>query len=276
MTVYYKWLLPNYVSAVQKKVWPVAVGEWTPKESPILCRSGWHGVEEKHVLNHLPLRIGAELWEVEAKGEVIHSDDKFAAEQMRLLWKVGVTTNANLRLFACDVAEDVLPYFEKVLPNDRRPHEAIAVARRFANGHATAQERAAAGDAAWDAARAAAGDAAWDAAGAAAWSAARAAAWDAARAAARDAARDAAWDAAGAAAGAAAWDAAGAAAWSAAGDAAWAAAWAAARDAAWSAAWDAARAAAGDAAWDAAWDAARAAAWAKYSNWLVVRIESGY
>jgi hypothetical protein len=92
-----------------------------------------------------------------------------------------------------------------------------------------------------DAARAAAGDAARDAA----------------RAAARAAARDAAWDAAG--------DAARAAARAAAGDAAWDAARAAARAAAGDAAWDAARAAAGDAAWDAAgaaaWDAARAAAW---------------
>ncbi len=63
-----------------------------------------------------------------------------------------------------------------------------------------AAARAAAWDAAWDAARAAARDAAWDAARAAAWAAARAAArdaawaaaWDAARAAARDAALDAA------------------------------------------------------------------------------------
>jgi hypothetical protein len=62
--------------------------------------------------------------------------------------------------------------------------------------------------------------AAWDAARAAAWDAARAAAWDAARAAAWDAAWTAAWDAARAAA----WDAARAAAWDAARAAAWAAA----------------------------------------------------
>ena len=41
---------------------------------------------------------------------------------------------------------------------------------------------------------------------------------------------------------------------------------------AWAAARDGARAAAGD----AAWDAARDAAGARYSNWLVVRLESGY
>jgi hypothetical protein len=128
------------------------------------------------------------------------------------------------RLMAADFAEAVLPIFERELPNDMRPRQAIQAARYFAVGRIGAAARAAAGAAAgaaaWDAARAAAGAAAWDAARAAAG----AAAWDAARA--------AAWDAAGAAAGAAAWDAAGAAAG------------AAARAAAWDAAWDAAGAAA--------------------------------
>ena len=129
------------------------------------------------------------------------------------LWAISHTQNGRgdklVRLFACDCAERALPIFEKTSPNDTRPRDCIAVARRFANGEATDQERAAAG--------AAAGAAARDAAGAAA----------------RDAARDAAW----AAAGAAAWDAAWAAAWA----AAWDAAWAAAGAAAWAAAGDAAR-----------------------------------
>ena len=113
------------------------------------------------------------------------------------LWAISHTQNGRgdklVRLFACDCAERALPIFEKASPNDTRPRDCIAVARRFANGEATDQERAAARDAAW----AAAGDAAWDAAGAAARAAAWAAAWDAARAAARaaawDAARAAAW-----------------------------------------------------------------------------------
>ena len=158
---------------------------------------------------------------------------------MRLVYKVGTTNERNLRLFAADCAEDVLPLFLAIRSHDDRPAKAIEAARLFAEGQIDIV--------AWDAARAAAG-AAWAAAGAA----------------------GAVWDAAGAAAGAAAWVAAGAA--RAAAGAAWAAAGAAgaAAGAAWAAAgagWvaaGAARAAAGD------------AARAKYSNWLVVRVESDF
>ena len=67
------------------------------------------------------------------------------------------------RLFACDCTERTLPIFEKKYPKDKRPRQAIEVARKFANGEATQKELAAAGDAAW----AAAGGDAWDAARAA-------------------------------------------------------------------------------------------------------------
>jgi len=86
------------------------------------------------------------------------------------------------RLFAADAAERVLPLFEAARPGDTRPREAIAVARRFADGEATKGQLAAAWAAAGDAAWAAAGDAARAAAGAAAWAAARDAAGDAERA----------------------------------------------------------------------------------------------
>jgi hypothetical protein len=119
-----------------------------------------------------------------------------------------------LRIFACDVAEDVLPIFQRKYPDDKRPQQAIEVARLYVDGKVTKEELSAA----WDAARAAAGAAAWAAdaagaaAGAAAWAAdaaaAAAAAWDAAWDAARAADAAAAAAAAGAAARAAAWDAA--------------------------------------------------------------------
>ena len=73
------------------------------------------------------------------------------------------------RYIACDCAESVLHIFEKHRPNDNRPRNAIAVARKFSDGQATDSEKDAAWAAAWDAwaaaraaAGAAAGDAAWD------------------------------------------------------------------------------------------------------------------
>ena len=161
MTIY-KWLKPDRTTPTQGVKWPVEVGEWTPSEKPIICESGWHGMEAKDVLEHFS--EGLILWEVEVRG----IDDK------------------SLRLFACDVATSVLPLFEEQYPDDLRPRQAIEVARRFANGDATQEELSAAGDAAWSAARDAAGSAAgyaaqyaWSAAGDAAWSAARYA-WSAA------------------------------------------------------------------------------------------------
>ena len=114
-----------------------------------------------------------------------------------------------IRLFAADCAELVLPIYEKKYPNDARPRKAIQAARDYANGLINVEEliaaEAAAYAAAWDAARSArAVWAVWAARAAsaaraaraarAAYTAARAAAWDAWSAAgdARDAARDAA------------------------------------------------------------------------------------
>ena len=78
-----------------------------------------------------------------------------------VLWVISLLINGKhdreLRLFACDCAEHVLHLFEKEYPDDKRPREAIAVSRRYANGEATDGERSSARNAA----RAAARDAAW-------------------------------------------------------------------------------------------------------------------
>jgi antitoxin component of RelBE/YafQ-DinJ toxin-antitoxin module len=209
----YKWMIGDFESPIQHTIWPVAPEIWTPMVTPVLCRSGWHGMLEKDVLAHLPSTTkSCTLWEVEIRGKRAIGDDKLVGESMRLLHKVGVTTEENLRLFAADCAEDVLPLFLRVRPDDDRPARAIEAARAYARGEITDAARYAARDAARYAARAAARGAAGDAARAAAGYAARAAARDVARAAARYAARGAAGD----------------------------------------------------------------AARAKYSNWLVVRVESGY
>jgi hypothetical protein len=109
--------------------------------------------------------------------------------------------DGKIRLFNCLLAERALQFWEKYYPNDNRPHEAIAVARKFAVGEATQQELDAPRVAALDAARVV------GAAGFAARAAARAAggivwgAWDAACA----ALCAVIWDAAGGVAGAVTW-----------------------------------------------------------------------
>jgi len=105
------------------------------------------------------------------------------------LWvfvECGLLSGKDLRLFACDCAESVLPLFERKHPDDRRPREAISVARRYAMGEATKEELSAAYAAAWSTAHAT-----WSSARSAAWYAAWSAAWSA-----RSAARYAAWSAA--------------------------------------------------------------------------------
>ena len=59
------------------------------------------------------------------------------------------------RLFAADCAEDVLPLFLAVMPDDDRPRLAIEAARAYARGEIDDAARAAAGAAAIAAARAA-------------------------------------------------------------------------------------------------------------------------
>jgi hypothetical protein len=108
-----------------------------------------------------------------------------------MMWalnKLEYNDDKRLRAFACwCVRETPLADGRKVwdLLTDERSRRAVEVAEAFIRDEATAEELAAAWDAAWDAAR----DAAW----AAAWDAARDAAWAAARAAARAAAWAAAW-----------------------------------------------------------------------------------
>jgi hypothetical protein len=122
--------------------------------------------------------------------------DATHCDKLWVLLRNPIFTDRELRLMACDFADEVLSIYENAYPDDRRARDCIETAKKFANGECSAEEVDAARDAAWDAAWGAAWDArdaAWAAAGAAAWDAARAArgASDAARAA-RDAARGAA------------------------------------------------------------------------------------
>jgi hypothetical protein len=162
------------------------------------CERGYHVFERKDILPW----VNTTLYEAEIRGETIGHEDKTVAQSARLIRPIPGCNERTLRLFACRVAEDVLPIYEREYPDDDRPRKAIETARRYANGEATDSElaaaRAAARAAAW-AVRAAAGavrDAAWAAAGAAAdaaWAAANAA-WAADAAAAREKYTDWLWE----------------------------------------------------------------------------------
>jgi hypothetical protein len=133
------------------------------------CTRGYHVFERKDILQW----FNATLYECEIRGAAIDHGDKIVAESCRLIRPLPGCNERILRLFACRVAEDVLPLYEAKYPDDDRPRKAIETARRYADGQATDGEL----------------DAAWDAA----WAAARDAARAAARAAAQAAAQDAAW-----------------------------------------------------------------------------------
>ena len=165
-------------------------GKWMPPvEGELkLCERGYHILKAGDIIDWL--KADCEIYEVSPKGKVIYRGNKGICRSARLARKLKFDDKI-ARSFACDCAERVLPIFEKIFPDDKRPRVCIETARKFIFGLATQKEL----DAARDAARAAAWDAARDAAWDAAWDAARAAARDAARAAARAAAGDAAWDA---------------------------------------------------------------------------------
>ncbi len=166
------------------RVTPEQVLAWNPCEEYDIerLRKLWGKRKTLNAINMLKLNISY--------------DDRFWA-----VLREGMIPERTLHIFACDVAEHVLPVFEKAYPKDERPRKAIETKRLWLAGKATDEElnaaRAAARDAARAAARAADADAAWAADADAAWAAARDASGAAARAAAG------AWDASGGVAGAA-------------------------------------------------------------------------
>ena len=182
---YIKWLAPDG-SPIHGGTgrWPLptrhADGSWTPgrprrvRGEIVPCQDGLHFCTLSQAIEWI--REGAVPFLVQYRGPLLDHGDKVVAAEARLVRRLAWDDRL-ARHFACDCAARALT---RLAVPDPRSVAAIAVARRFAEGAATAHELAAARAAAWGAAR----EAAW------------AAAWDAARAAARAAAREAAWAAA--------------------------------------------------------------------------------
>ena len=181
---YYKFLCEGGISPYASAQWSLPTknddGTWTPGDwmpalegEPVECKHGYH-LLRPHDLSEW---LNAELYEVEADGPVTEYNTKCATTaRCRLVRRIEAWNERTARHFACDCAKRVLHIYESKYPDDDRPRQAIATARRYADGDATKRELGAAWDAAWDAAwataRGAARGAAWDAA----WAAARAAA----------------------------------------------------------------------------------------------------
>jgi len=170
----------------------------------VMCKHGLHGSEKP--LDALRYAPGPIVCRVELGGEILHDTDKACATERKVLWMADATRTLHEFAVWC-AARALRKEFQAGRKPDPRSYAALRVKRKWLKGEITDRELAAARAAAWDAAR----DAAWAAAGATA----RAAARDAARAAAGAAAWATARDAARAAARAAAWAAARAAAWAA-------------------------------------------------------------
>ena len=106
-------------------------------------------------------------WALACGSATMH--ELWARDDVKPEWRIwiatrtGVLSDRDLLFFACWCARQVWH-----LLSDERSRNAVEVSERFADGKATADELAAAGDAAWAAARAAAGAAAGAAARAAA------------------------------------------------------------------------------------------------------------
>ena len=139
--MYYKYLNKDRKSPTQNWQWP-PVGTWTPLiDDLIICESGYHVCRPAPHFDLLEW-YGEKLYEVEIRGKVINSDNKLCVTQARLVRECKNWNPRTQRLFACDCAARVLKIFEAKYPKDKRPREAIRVARAFANGKATATELA--------------------------------------------------------------------------------------------------------------------------------------
>ena len=137
------------------------VGEWQKQEGELsLCGNGLHACQEPY--DSLSNIYGSKWFRAEARGEMLHSDDKFCASEMRLVEEIPVRV---IHQWAVDCAYRVLHLYEEKYPDDKRPREALEAAQAWIddpteeNREKLAAARAAARDAARDAGRVAAWDA---------------------------------------------------------------------------------------------------------------------
>jgi hypothetical protein len=180
---YYKLLNEDGTTPLLGFQWPMPKGDkpgkWLPpiEGKLIPCGNGYHVLRLEDLLEW----YGRILVEVEIKRRAVRSGNKSVVRQARVVRVISGWNDRNLRLFAADCAERVLPIWEKQHPKDMRPREAIKAARAFVNGKITFSD--------WAAARSAARSSSFDAFGTAACAAAQSAVCASAQASAQAAAQ---------------------------------------------------------------------------------------
>ena len=118
------------------------------------CHRGLHFCREDQLVEWL----GPAIWVFEPRGEIVDVGNKLVCGKGRLVSHCSGWNERTARLFAVDCATRALNREKRSgRTPDKSSYDALKVARRFANGDATSDELAAAGDAAWHAAGAAAG-----------------------------------------------------------------------------------------------------------------------
>lgn len=166
-----------------KTGWPPP-GEWCRVEGRLVPRKNglhvcWGG--------QLVYWLGPVIWEVEVDGERIDQWDKIVVRAARLIRPVETWNEQVARHFAVDCASRALRLWEDEYPDDDSLRRAVSTARRYADGHASADALYRAGKLATYAARRARWAPLQDAAESCIWTT-----WPSAGAAARNAARYAA------------------------------------------------------------------------------------
>lgn len=97
------------------------VGEWRKNKGKLsLCKNGFHACKTPHdSLNNI---YGKRWFQAEARGRILHGDDKFCATEMRLVAEIPVRV---IQQWAIDCAYRVLYLYEEKYPEDKRPRLAL-------------------------------------------------------------------------------------------------------------------------------------------------------
>ena len=131
-------------------------GDWMPEISGplVFCKNGYHACRPEDLAKWL----GATIYELEYRGEIIEGDEKVVVQQARLIREIDTWTKRSMLLFAVDCAQHVLPVSETKYPDYDRPRKAIEATRQVVNNAGPQNTARAALKAAAQNARAAASD----------------------------------------------------------------------------------------------------------------------